>query len=37
VTTEPTLAKSMGVPSTVITGMEGEGKIEVKDEESGDI
>jgi hypothetical protein len=27
----------MGVPSAVITGMEGEGDIKVKDEESGDI
>jgi hypothetical protein len=27
----------MRVPSTVITGMEGEGETEVKDEESGDI
>jgi len=27
----------MRVSSAVITGMEGEGKIEVKDEESGDI
>jgi hypothetical protein len=36
-TTEPTPAKGMGVPSTVITGMEDEGDTEVKDEESGDI
>ena len=36
-TTEPTPAKGMRVSSAVITGMEGEGKIEVKDEESGDI
>jgi hypothetical protein len=37
VTTEPTLAKGIEVPSTVITGMEDKGDTEVKDEESGDI
>jgi hypothetical protein len=37
VTTEPTLAKGMRVSAVVITGMEGEGETEVKDEESGDI
>jgi hypothetical protein len=37
VTTEPTPAKGMGVPSAVITGMEDEGDTEVKDEESRDI
>jgi len=37
VTTEPTPAKGMGVSSTAITGMEGEGETKVKDEESRDI
>jgi hypothetical protein len=37
VTTEPTPAKGIRVPSTVITGMEDKGDTEVKDEESGDI
>jgi hypothetical protein len=37
VTTEPTPAKGIGVPSVVITGMEDKGDIEVKDEESRDI
>jgi hypothetical protein len=37
VTTEPTPAKGMRVSSAVITGIEGEGDTEVKDEESGDI
>jgi hypothetical protein len=34
VTTEPTPTKGMRVLSTIITGMEDEGDIEVKDEES---
>jgi hypothetical protein len=37
VTTEPTPAKGIGVPSTVITGMEDKGDTEVKDKESRDI
>jgi hypothetical protein len=37
VTTEPTPLNGMRVPSAVITGMESEGDIKVKDEESGDI
>jgi hypothetical protein len=37
VTTEPTPAKGIGVPSAVITGMEDKGDTEVNDEESGDI
>jgi len=37
VTIKPTPAKGNGVPSAVITGMEGEGDTKVKDEESGDI
>jgi hypothetical protein len=37
VTTEPTPAKGIGVPSVVITGMEDKEDTEVKDEESGDI
>jgi len=37
VTTEPTPAKGIRVPSTVITWMEGEGDTKKKDEESGDI
>ena len=37
VTTEPTPAKGIGVPSAVITGMEDKGDTEVKDEESRDI
>jgi hypothetical protein len=34
---EPTPAKGMKVPSTVITGMTGEGNTKVKDDESRDI
>jgi hypothetical protein len=34
---EPTPAKGMRVPSTIITGMEGEGDTKVKDEESRDL
>jgi hypothetical protein len=34
VTTKPTPTKGIEVSLTVITGMEGEGDIEVKDEES---
>jgi hypothetical protein len=37
VTTKPTPAKGIGVPSAVITGMEDKGDTEVKDEKSGDI
>jgi len=37
VTTKPTPTKGIEVPLTVITGMEGEGDIEVKDKESWDI
>jgi hypothetical protein len=37
VTTEPTPAKGMRVPSAVITGMDDEGDTEVKYKESGDI
>jgi hypothetical protein len=37
VTIKPTPAKGNGVPSTIITGMEGKGDTKVKDEESGDI
>jgi hypothetical protein len=37
VTTEPTPAKGIGVPSSVTTGMEDKGDTKVKDEESGDI
>jgi hypothetical protein len=37
VTTEPTPAKGIGVPSAVITGMEDKEDTEVKDEETGDI
>jgi hypothetical protein len=37
VTIEPTPVKGMRVPSAVITGMEDEGDMKVKDEESGDI
>jgi hypothetical protein len=37
VTTESTPAKGIGVPSTIITGMEEKGDTEVKDEESRDI
>jgi hypothetical protein len=37
VTTEPTPAKSIGMSSAVITGMEDKGDIEVKEEEYGDI
>jgi hypothetical protein len=37
VTTKPTPAKGIGVPSAVITGMEDKGDTKVKDEESGDI
>jgi hypothetical protein len=37
VTTEPTLAKGIEVPSAVIRGMEDKGDTKVKDEESGDI
>jgi hypothetical protein len=36
VTTEPTPAKGIGVPSAVIT-MKDKGDTEVKDEESGDM
>jgi hypothetical protein len=37
VTTEPTPAKGIGVPSVVITGMEDKGDTKVKYEESGNI
>jgi hypothetical protein len=37
VTTEPTPAKGIGVPSAVITGMKDKGDTKVKDEESRDI
>jgi hypothetical protein len=37
VTTEPTPAKGMRVPSAFITGMDDEGDTEVKYKESGDI
>ena len=36
-TIKPTPAKGIGVSSTIIIGMEGEGNIKVKDKESGDI
>jgi len=37
VTTEPTPAKGIEVPSAVITGIEDKRDTKVKDEESGDI